>query len=65
MRAACIKALLADYGEISDETAVELEQAVTEENSDRALELLKEIAGEMMAGTLYSLLCRTLNSLSN
>lgn len=65
IRAACVKALLSDYGEISDETAVELEQAVAEENSDRALELLKDIVGETMAETLYSMLCRTLDSLNN
>ncbi len=65
IRAACVKALLSDYGEISDETAVELEEAVAEENSDRVLELLKDIAGETMAETLYSMLCRTLDSLNN
>ncbi len=65
IRAACVKALLADYGEISDETAVELEQSLAREDTDRAMEILEEIAGETMAGTLYSLLSKTLNSLDN
>ena len=64
VRAACVKALLSDYGILDDERAEQIASAAGEDK-DKTTALLAEICGQDMAETLYPLLCRMLDSLNN
>ena len=65
VRIGCVKALLADYGEISDELAEQIVQTVQIDDEQQVKTLLKDIMNEAMAGTFYPLLYRTLTSLNS